>query len=58
MRLKARSRASSCSPLKVVLERRCFRLRIMPGSDSVSLSSPEEVGPGTNEMAVNNLDEY
>jgi len=35
----ARSKSSSCSPVNVVLLRRCLRFKWKPGSDSVSESS-------------------
>lgn len=42
---KARSSSSSCSAVKVVLERLCFLLMGMPGSLSVSLSEMEPPPP-------------
>lgn len=41
VRSKALSSSSSCSAVKVVLERRCFRLMGIPGSVSVSLSESD-----------------
>lgn len=42
--MKARSKASSWSPEKVVLDLRCFLFSVIPGSDSVSESSQDD-GP-------------
>lgn len=51
--VNARSKASSWSPEKVVLDLRCFLLRVMPGSDSVSESSHDD-GPLDK---IDNVDE-
>lgn len=42
--VNARSKASSWSPEKVVLDLLCFLFNVMPGSDSVSESSHDD-GP-------------
>lgn len=48
---KALSSSSNCSPVKVVLLLLCFRLRGIPGSVSVSDSSPL-LGPSTTKYLV------
>lgn len=57
VRAKARSSVSSCSPLNVVRDLLCLRLRRMPGSDSVSLSSHDD-GPVMKEKLMNCLWKY